>query len=100
MKTIDSIKVRQSVLSVYDKYGVECKYENPSILSGVMNIHQEASHKSGNFITDITFDGEYNICTVSHNNGESWSRKSFRFKSSEEFLSLYDKTIDDMLNSK
>ena len=96
----DSTKIRKSLLSVYKKRGMSCKYENPSMLHGVMRIYQEANHKSGNVITDITFDNKSNICIISHNNGESWSSKSSRFKSSEEFLSLYDKTIEDMLGDK
>ena len=100
MKATDSIKVRQSLISVYKKYGLSCKYESSSISSGIMKIHQETCHKLGSVITNITFDDKSNICTITHNNGEKWSTKSFIFTSSEEFLSLYDKTIDEMLNEK
>ena len=100
MKAIDSIKVRQSLLSVYKKYGLSCKYESSSISSGIMKIHQEPCHKLGSVVTNITFDDKSKICTITHNDGEKWSTKSFRFTSSEEFLSLYDKTIDELLNKK
>lgn len=100
MKTAESIKVRQSLLKVYKKYALSCKYESSSISSGIMKIHQETSHKLGSVVTNITFDDKSNICAITHNNGEKWSTKSFRFTSSEEFLSLYDKTMDEMLNKK
>ena len=100
MKTAESIKVRQSLLKVYKKYALSCKYESSSISSDIMKIHQETSHKLGSVVTNITFDDKSNICTITHNNSEKWSTKSFRFASSEEFLSLYDKTINEMLNEK